>query len=169
MIQFGEIGTLLMSNVLAALIGFLLGQLVQWRHAKIRGHQFVVPTVRGGQARSYRLAGSVLALLAVLTVGQSVYTAYQVEEESKARQESAEAQIECNRSLLEQLTVRAEEWTEDHRNTTQLIRELDAALALQDNEDRFDRLLASTQRYLAVEKGLRESRENAPLRTPNCP
>lgn len=169
MIEFGEIGTMIASNVLAALIGFFLGQLVQWRRAKVHGHSFIVPTVVGSRSRAYRIAGSILALLAVITVAQSAYTSYQMEQSTKERRAAYQEQLVCNNYLFEQLTARAEAWTHDHRNTTRLVDELNGALKIQDLDVRFDRLTEATERYLDQERRLSDERAKAPLRTPACP
>lgn len=169
MIEFGEIGTMIASNVLAALLGFLLGQLVQWRRAKVHGHSFIVPTVVGGTSRAYRITGSILALLAVITVAQSAYTSYQMEQSTQERRAAYQEQLACNKYLFEQLTARAEEWTHDHRNTTRFVDELNVALKIQESDVRYDRLADATERYLDQERRLADERAKAPLRTPACP
>lgn len=83
----------LFSNVLALVVGFIIGLVVQWRQQELKGKIRLVPTfVFTAKRIDLLLAVGVVATL----LGTVMYGAY-----------NAERERECNLSLREQIEVRA--------------------------------------------------------------
>lgn len=147
-------------------IGFVIGQIVQWRRHP-NSFFVVAPTVPINQ-RTRRLGEMLVALLAVVTVASSTVTSIQVRQQIEASAESDAAQRECNRSLIERLAIRAEITENDLKNTTDFVIEVQQAMAEGPEDDTYPRIVEAAERYVERQDRLAEAKQNTPLNEDAC-
>lgn len=156
----------LLVSIGSGAIGFVIGQLVQWR--KRPDSFFVVaPTVPINQ-RTRRLGAMLVALLAVVTVASSTATSIQLRQQAASRAESNAAQRECNRALTERLATRAEIAEKDHQNTTDFVIAVQQAMAEGPEEDTYPRIVEAAEQYIEWQDRLTKAKQDIPIQDDAC-
>lgn len=166
--MIAESVTIVLTNVLAGVFGFIVGQLVQWQRMRVRGLSIVAPVVDARGSKRARLAGMALALLAVLTAVQAMYTGYQQTRHTEWLQERQAEDIACNAYLVNLLQERALIWEMDHYNTTEFVRSFQAANRVEDPERRARAMASAAQRYVDRQDRFDQERDIAPIRAAEC-